>query len=169
MLDINIIIFGTIILILFLYCVIQYNSYYYIFNSFKFDYRYIIGAIVIAVFVYLLINQHTSSSKYSNLTYKDVKYKEPDVKITMTVYYSPECKYSREFIANEWKRYKDYVKENWAESVITKEISCIESPDKCKNINSYPTIIMEKYKKKYDFQSIRTVENLLTFTEQHLS
>ncbi len=163
MLNINIVIFSTLVATVILYL---FSKTHYYPQLYLLDHHVVLVLLFVCIFVYLLINRQP---KQETISYKDVKQNEPEVKITMTAYYSPYCKYSREFIANEWKRYKDYVRENWAESVATKEINCIDSPDKCKNINSYPSIIMEKYKKKYDFRSIRTVENLLTFTEQHLN
>ena len=104
----------------------------------------------------------------SNTTYKIPDEVRNDVKITVNVYFSPDCRYSRDFMANEWSRFKNYVRENLAESVQLKEINCLEQPAVCKKINTYPEIILERFNKRFQFRSVLTVDNLINFVEFYL-
>ncbi len=80
------------------------------------------------------------------------------VKDQVLFFYHPSCGHCIEF-KPAWEEVKKQI------DMPCKDINCQDNPEKCSSygIEGYPTILVEKNGKKYEFKDKRTVENVVSF------
>lgn len=89
----------------------------------------------------------------------------------LVLYHTPWCGHCTRFKSNGWSKFKNLIvneTDSKMSLLIIDEIDCQQYPEAAKNINGYPTVILYKNGKAYEYKGNRHEDDLYNFVKSLL-
>ena len=128
----------------------------------------LIVVIVLFIIVFIYFYNTNFNQNNTNNTINTENFASSQ-KPKISLYYTKWCGYSKQILP-EWDKFVDHLNSNnLNDTMIVEKIDCEKDKEKCKKINGYPTIILEKKNGQQMTMTNqpRTKEGLIKFIQEN--